>query len=351
MMESKKSGSRVVFLDALRGIACISVFFEHAVPRLFDGFRVFHTQYFQIGQFGVSLFFLCSGFVIPYSLERHRSLIRFCTNRFFRLFPLYWFSLICVLLLSWFGLLSLPAQFQSRFEASVLANMTMLQGFMGFEHALSPYWSLGYEMIFYILSSLLILFNLERKTVLWVSFLAILSMINGAVSRIFNHPSHLGIVFHFVTLFYGTLVFRYFMGQISKKEFGRVTFLVFVSIFVSNAFGLLGREDPSASGVRSFLPMLNAWLAAFSFFLLSFFRREKTVPQIFLRWGWVSYSIYLFHPIVIELIPPFKNSSDEFKLVTLGGWFLAVWGISEITYRWIELTAIDHGKKVLAQKG
>ncbi len=51
-----KDKPRLEFLDALRGIAALAVFFEHACGPLFSQIKAVQTYGFQIGQFGVSLF-------------------------------------------------------------------------------------------------------------------------------------------------------------------------------------------------------------------------------------------------------------------------------------------------------
>ena len=54
---------------------------------------------FNAGRFGVALFFLISGFVIPFSFKEPRPLLRFALSRFFRLYPAYWLSLMLALLI------------------------------------------------------------------------------------------------------------------------------------------------------------------------------------------------------------------------------------------------------------
>src|SRR5215210_2024076 len=91
---SEPAGSgRLVFLDALRGLAAMAVFVSHAAERVSPILRdIVHTR-FDLGHFGVTLFFLCSGFIIPFSLERQNSLASFWISRIFRLYPLYWFTI------------------------------------------------------------------------------------------------------------------------------------------------------------------------------------------------------------------------------------------------------------------
>ncbi|MBX6766364.1 MAG: acyltransferase, partial [Actinomadura rubrobrunea] len=43
---------------------------------------------FDPGHYGVLVFFLVSGYIVPASLERHGSVRAFWISRFFRLYPL-----------------------------------------------------------------------------------------------------------------------------------------------------------------------------------------------------------------------------------------------------------------------
>ncbi len=89
---SPVANSRVGELDALRGLAVLSVVAFHYTT--FYQQEQGHLQPlgfgFPAGNYGVHLFFLISGFVIFMSLERTRSAMDFAVSRFSRLFPAYW---------------------------------------------------------------------------------------------------------------------------------------------------------------------------------------------------------------------------------------------------------------------
>ncbi|HEX5501271.1 MAG TPA: acyltransferase family protein, partial [Thermomicrobiales bacterium] len=80
---ASRESARLGFLDALRGVAVLAVVGVHLGERLFAGYGRVVESRFALGHFGVTLFFLCSGFIIPVSLERQGSLRRFWARRFF----------------------------------------------------------------------------------------------------------------------------------------------------------------------------------------------------------------------------------------------------------------------------
>lgn len=82
-------------LDGLRGIAILAVVFYHYFQALVSiypdqefypyGDRIFPLA--QYGYLGVHLFFIISGFVIAYTMERMSGAAMFLRHRFFRLWP------------------------------------------------------------------------------------------------------------------------------------------------------------------------------------------------------------------------------------------------------------------------
>ena len=88
---------RLAFLDAIRGVACLLVMFQHILERISPNLKFFTVNYISFGTMGVISFFLVSGFVIPLSLERTGSIRFYFIKRFFRLYPLYAFVLLLML--------------------------------------------------------------------------------------------------------------------------------------------------------------------------------------------------------------------------------------------------------------
>src|SRR3989344_379820 len=94
----------IPILDSLRAIAALSVCFYHFVCGPID----FITNegvldFFSFGKYGVQLFFVISGFVIPWSISSSNYEIKryfhFLLKRFLRLEPPYIFSIILVVIL------------------------------------------------------------------------------------------------------------------------------------------------------------------------------------------------------------------------------------------------------------
>lgn len=137
----------MVELDALRGIAAVTVMLYHYTTRY--GEAVGHASplplNFPFGNYGVHLFFLISGFVIFMTLERTRSAMDFVVSRFSRLFPGYWTAMALTTVAIW--TIGLP---QQRIPLrDLLLNATMLPEFLDVQELDGSYWTLQIELFFY----------------------------------------------------------------------------------------------------------------------------------------------------------------------------------------------------------
>ncbi len=86
------SAYRITELDALRGLAALGVVLYHFLTRFQEMYGREHLAFwdFNVGGYGVWLFFMLSGYVIFMTLDRTRSLFDFAVGRASRLFPTFW---------------------------------------------------------------------------------------------------------------------------------------------------------------------------------------------------------------------------------------------------------------------
>jgi len=154
-------------LDTLRGIAAMTVVLFHFTSAFDDAFPAAHFQRawvsFSGGRYGVQLFFVLSGFVILWSIDRVDRVRDFVVGRFSRLYPPFWVSLaISSLAIPLFGMHEL------HFTGTALAaNVTMLPSWFRQPAISGVYWTLSIEMVFYILLAIFFacrLLTTERVT-------------------------------------------------------------------------------------------------------------------------------------------------------------------------------------------
>ena len=119
---------RLGWLDLLRGIAALMVALQHAMYYFTPAAWTQMSRWVDPGKYGVLLFFLISGYIIPASLERRGSVRDFWTGRVLRIYPMLLVTcalLLVPLSLGWFE----PRRETEGMDPLVgaVAHLTMLQ--------------------------------------------------------------------------------------------------------------------------------------------------------------------------------------------------------------------------------
>lgn len=137
-------------IDMFKGIAIIWVLIYHYIIR-YDylyGHRFDVPEFLTFCRFGVDLFFMTCGFLVLTSLERISTDLDFLFNRFSRLYPAYWFSVIFTF--CFVNFFTLPGKEVTFIEAIV--NLSMLQDWIpGVSHVDGSYWALSRFLSFYFI--------------------------------------------------------------------------------------------------------------------------------------------------------------------------------------------------------
>jgi len=154
---------RIDHIDVWRFLAVVMVIQSHIF--VFSGLKLslltpYLDQLDRLGELGVLVFFVISGFVICSGLVAEKSrtgticLPAFYVRRFYRIIPPLWLYLSCLLLLNSAGIIEISSQ-QALTSASFLCNMPFPEGCSWFA---GHTWTLAYEEQFYLFFPLLILF-------------------------------------------------------------------------------------------------------------------------------------------------------------------------------------------------
>src|SRR5579859_454216 len=157
------AGSRLAWLDVLRGVAALAVVFNHFGYFLPPAVKTPVYQWIDPGDYGVFVFFLISGYIVPASLERKGSVRTFWVSRLFRLYPLY---LLAVGIAVAFYLTHVGS---ARGEASdpagsFLAQLLMMSNVLSGQNLPNVVWSLSYEMVFYLLLTALFVARIHKRS-------------------------------------------------------------------------------------------------------------------------------------------------------------------------------------------
>ncbi len=331
---------RMEFMDFARGIAALAVAIQHCGESIFASFAKFSFQYFNLGQSGLIVFFLVSGFVIPLSIERVRSQKRFWIHRFFRLFPLYWFSLLTVVVLYLLGFTAIfEPSFRLHVWRNVAGNITMFQGALGLPQAIGLYYTLTIELFFYIACTILLVINQFRNSyaLTWGLLLAV--SVVWIFGPVFLHRRvDMAGLFYGLTLFAGAAVYRYFKGTISTMEIGALMGVMLVSVaggvYINDAL----LKKPGAE--FSYIAIFVSWVAGFAVFFTVYALRGREFPSAGMWLGRISYSVYLMHPIAGFLFRQTRLAPGPMFLLTIAATLV----VSTLTYYGIEKPMIELGR-------
>jgi acyltransferase-like protein len=157
------TGNRLAWLDVLRGLAALAVVFNHFGYFVPSGLNHSVNQLINPGDYGVFVFFLISGYIVPASLERKGSVRTFWISRIFRLYPLYLLAVTLALVLYAVHVGGLRGE-DADPETSVLSQMLMMSNVLAGQNLPNVVWSLSYEMIFYLLLTALFMARIHRRS-------------------------------------------------------------------------------------------------------------------------------------------------------------------------------------------
>jgi peptidoglycan/LPS O-acetylase OafA/YrhL len=340
----------------LRAIAALGVMVEHMFGDLLrqtppaagpmNAVADTVVQNVSLGRFGVALFFLISGFVVPFSIGGERPLAHFVISRVFRLYPALWLALAVLSTTAW--LAGDPPGI-----ATVLANMTMAPTLFG-QHWLSPiYWTLFIELVFYVLVALLFALGTLRSVgVLTALALALIAAtvlpVQLRTHGVANLPvQYLGM--HLSFLFLGLLLRLWLVERKSNAGVSACA-VVFAQIAA-----VLAVADYSLAHGDSFIiegrtPVLAAYVLALVVFLVAVrFDRPRSVWLA--RIGLISYSMYLFHwsanTAVYRVLPWTGQLSDVATMLICTAFTLLV---SLLVYRMVERPMILLGRAIMVPR-
>jgi peptidoglycan/LPS O-acetylase OafA/YrhL len=344
-------GDRLVFLDALRGIAAFTVAIQHGGEVIYGhGFRSWANHWFGLGKFGLIVFFLTSGFIIPYSLERGASVRRFWVGRFCRLYPAYWLSLALVLVLWALNQPSLPPRFASHIPRNAAVNVTMLQDFVGIPHAIQLYYTLSIELVFYFSCSVLFLLGLHKRSLLNAYACLALSVAGGIVAPfVLDHRMPFAGMVYISAMFLGTVLFRAWKGTIARSS-AVVLLVANVTVMTVGAWinfeHFRGAKGPSfgaePGGAANMFATMSAWLTGYVLFLICLGGLVRWFPPPITWLGRISYSVYLMHPVLLAVTRERTWPAWVALSLMLGGTLV----LATLTYTYVERPMIHVGRRL-----
>ena len=339
---SSHIGRRIVFLDALRFIAAAAVVFQHTVERQ-GQWGAYVAAMLSPGVFGVVLFFIVSGFVIPMSVRGRFDVKTFVIRRIFRIYPLI---LVTFLLLAVIGYgTAIPAFGYVRTASARdwIANLLLVQDYTGAQSLWGVTWTLSLEVAWYAVFAISLLrlgrnFD-DRLSIAAPAILLTLAL----VSVLAGHRLPLGRPGMIYAAVLGCRIYRNQTGEVGfKRLLADVgVFIIVVSICNIVAFGHF--KHPNITMSQALYPWIAAPILFVSVTLVPAIRHSRLVNSVLVSWlGTISFSTYLLHPFAIGFAETFAPAADVLVVAVA----LTI-VLSAIGYRLVEVPGQMLGRRFI----
>ncbi len=358
----------------MRGLAALAVALHHAAWSFIPGFWGEIDRRIDMGTWGVFVFFMVSGYIIPTSLERSGDLRAFWIGRCFRLHPMVFAAGGLALLLACGGAFDLhPGLSRRPPPVVVLGHVTMLQELLGAPAIINVMWTLSYEMAFYLMVVALFTVGRQRGSAPMAVVIALVAIPAGLLlpKPVINGGADLPAVVLGITaiLVIGMTTFGRGKARTASAVAGGVLAVVLVllgsrsgawqgAIVLAVMFAGTAVHRAEHGQIRwrtalvaiavvlgsaAFAKDDSGWapavLLAAVFFALMYALRHRAFPRWLTHLGVISYSLYLLHPVLLQAALPVAAPA------VLPLFFVVLIVLSHLTYRLVEAPAHRYGRR------
>jgi peptidoglycan/LPS O-acetylase OafA/YrhL len=353
----------LAMLDVLRGLAASMVFIAHffflyapAMPPELAGVSQVVNRHFPRG---VPLFYALSGLALCLGYFSRRTAPGFCRGffirRFFRIAPLFYLVLAATVANQWAHGARVTA-------GQVLANVTFTFGLIPglHESLVVAGWSIGVEMMFYLLFPFLVAVITNRlRAAGGLLFSAILAAVAYAYFlRGLPQIYYAQLSFYSYGHFFATGILVFFLYEAGKNRGGmpaRRLSWILLGLFLATLLALVFRLPAQVPWLDSVPVKRTLW--AIPMGLLLWLACTVSIPVRWIRpfvWmGKCSYSLYLVHPLVLYFVfrwfplpAPVAGSGAGRFLGLFAVSTLLLLAVSALTYRWVEWPFMELARRL-----
>ncbi|MFI8891737.1 acyltransferase family protein [Streptomyces paradoxus] len=385
---------RLGWLDALRGLAALVVVFDHSSHTFMPDFRGELMPQFNTSRYGIMVFFLVSGYIIPASLERRGCVRAFWIGRVFRVYPLLAVVVAVLLVVDFLGLAGLREVGRQGAVTVILAHATLLQELLGTPNVLLVLWTLSYEMCFYLLVVALFTVRLHHRSASVAVVLAVLAVVSAVAGAVLPVSALSGLVGTGPLIAFASIVMAAALCCASSaspvlRVFGGVLggalalvlvpfngtvpvwegLVILAVMFLGTAVHRAERGQSTwhrAAGAAALVIVCavasayrygdghhftrRGWIVAFLLAVLTFAAglawRRRRVPGLLTGLGAISYSVYLVHPVLLAVIDGTVGRRHDDHAVLEVAFFALLLPLCVLTHRYVEVPGQAFGRRL-----
>ena len=321
---------RLYGLTPLRFIFALVVLFSHSGS--FD-LGDFYTYFGRYGYYGVSFFFVLSGYILAHSYPNITRNRHFYYRRIARVYPLYLVSIIVAFFIRIIvnsnyildGIVNLPIHIFG------IQSFVPIKGvYFGLN---SPGWSISNELFFYAAFPFILKSHKNAFFLVFVGISSILffDLINASI----HYTFYINPTLRIIEFIYGIYLYKYARKLSAKKL---MLFGAFILLFTAYTLRVNWQSE-----------LMNYWINLFLLIgyiinVIGKYGRPEIEPRWLRYLGEISFSFYLFHLPIIWLFEDFGlNSKLDFLVMIAITTF-----VSHLGYKFIELPSKEYVlKKIL----
>jgi len=287
-------------LQILRGISAILVCCYHS-RNFLNGDIQFGEIFFKRGNLGVPIFFIISGFIMVYTTKElpsntFKNVKDFLLKRIIRVVPLYYLCTILFLLIT-----NLDNFIDDGFVRVIKVFLFIP---IGKWPPLTVGWTLNYEIFFYLIFGISLIFKNRRYVFLYSVFISLIFIIPLIINKhILLNSNNGGYAKTYLDLITNPLLLLFLLGvffgniltlfDFSNRaiKIGLTISVLFFGFYYFNSFNFFQSD------------LIICGFLVFSIILLDNSKIKFSNPRILIYFGDISYSIYLVHIIIIVYLP------------------------------------------------
>lgn len=360
---------KVLFADQLRVLAFISVVAVHWLSSYFDNPAA--TSYitnidliraenpgiynnilpplsnFNFGSFGVAIFFLISGFVIPFSLYT-KSIKGFILSRFLRIFPTYISCSLIAITISYLISFYIFGRPYNHDLKQILLNLSLTHSIFSMLTIDAVNWTLAIEIKFYLISAMFYSYirsGNPRFLAYYCLVVCVFLISSMKIDLSFDFltvlfdPKQLSYELNLISyMFIGTLFNIHFRKLIDTSEFILYVILLTVFVMIIWSIGYQSDQVPTTS-----INYIYALILFMSCYLL---RNKFSNSKIMSFLSGISFPFYALHSTAgFSIIKYFDIVHGSYYAGLIAALLFTTITSTAIHYT-IEKWSINRGKKI-----